>query len=138
MRIKSFLIFLFAACLLFGLCACSSGEEASNTTTVPTTEQTVPATGEKPVEDGKIAYTVKVLDGNGSPMAGVAVQICKDSCMPGMTDAEGVATFRVAEAEGYEGYKVSFLTVPEGYTAEAEEFYFEAGSTEMTLTLTAA
>ena len=135
MRIKSFLIFLFAACLLFGLCACSSGEEASNTTTVPTTEQTVPATGEKPVEDGKIAYTVKVLDDNGSPMAGVAVQICKDSCMPGMTDAEGVATFRVAEAEGY---KVSFLTVPEGYTAEAEEFYFEAGSTEMTLTLTAA
>ena len=87
------------------------------------------------MEDGKIAYTVKVLDGNGSPMAGVAVQICKDSCMPGMTDAEGVATFRVAEAEGY---KVSFLTVPEGYTAEAEEFYFEAGSTEMTLTLTAA
>ena len=87
------------------------------------------------VKDGKITYTVKVVDGSGAPMAGVAVQICKDSCMPGVANAEGVATFRVAEDEGY---KVSFLTVPEGYTAEAEEFYFEAGITEMTLTLTAA
>ena len=135
MRIKRFLVFLLAVCLLCGLCACGSGEQTSETNTPPAEEQTVPTTAQTPVEDGKITYTVKVVDGTGAAMAGVAVQICKDSCMPGVTNAEGVATFRVAEAEGY---KVSFLTVPEGYTAGAEEFYFEAGSTEMTLTLTAA
>ena len=135
MSIKRFLMLLLAVCLLCGLCACGSEEQAPETTAAPVAEQTVPTTEAKPVEDGKVTYTVKVVDGSGAPLSGVAVQICKDSCMPGMTNADGVATFRVAEAEGY---KVSFLTVPEGYTAEAEEFYFEAGVTEMTLTLTAA
>lgn len=135
MKIKHFLIFLFMICLLCGMCACSGVAEAPETTAAPTAEQTVPTTEATPTEDGKVTYTVKVVDGAGAPLSGVAVQICKDSCMPGMTNAEGVATFRVAEEEGY---KVSFLTVPEGYTAEAEEFYFEAGATEMTLTLTAA
>ena len=135
MNIKGFLAFVLVICLLCGLCACGSSEQTPGTTEAPVAEQTQPTTQAAPVEDDKIAYTVKVVDGSGNPMAGVAVQICKDSCMPGVTDAGGVATFRVAEAEGY---KVSFLTVPEGYTAEAEEFYFEAGSTEMTLTLNAA
>ena len=135
MRIKNFLALVLAGCLLLGLCACGKEEQTPGTTAAPTLEQTQPTTQETPVEDGKITYTVKVVDGSGNPMAGVAVQICKDSCLPGVTDASGVATFRVAEAEGY---KVSFLTLPEGYTAEAEEFYFEAGATEMTLTLTAA
>ena len=135
MRIKNFLILVLAACLLCGLCACGSGEQTSGTTAAPTVEQTQPTTQPAPVEDGKTSYTVKVVDGSGNPMAGVAVQICKDSCLPAVTDAQGVATFRVVETEGY---KVSFLALPEGYTAEAEEFYFEAGVTEMTLTLTAA
>lgn len=149
MRIKHFLVLLLIVGVLFAFCACASsgdGEKTPGTTApqteqkptveqAPTVEQTVPEQPEVPVEDGKVTYTVKVLDGAGAPMAGVMVQICKDSCMPGMTDAQGVATFRVAEAEGY---KVSFLSVPEGYTAEAEEFYFEAGSMELTLTLTAA
>ena len=135
LNIKRFLIMLLAICLLCALCACSSAEPAPGTTAAPTAGQTADTDEEPAVDDNKTAYTVKVVDGEGNPMAGVAVQICKDSCMPGVTDAQGVAIFRVVEAEGY---KVSFLTVPEGYTAEAEEFYFEAGVTEMTLTLTAA
>ena len=135
MRINRFLLLLLVICMLCGLSACGSGEQVPNTTAAPVTEQTQATTEAAPVEDDKITFSVKVVDGSGAPMAGVAVQICKDSCMPGVTNAEGVATFRVADAEGY---KVSFLTVPEGYSAEAEEFYFEAGSTEMTLTLTAA
>ena len=135
MRIKNFLIFALAICLLLGLCACGADTQVPGTTAAPTVEQTQPTTEAAPVEDGKVTYTVKVVDGSGNPMSGVAVQICKDSCLPAMTDASGVATFRVVETEGY---KVSFLTIPEGYTAEAEEFYFEAGVTEMTLTLTAA
>ena len=139
MSIKHFLVLLLATCLLFGLCACGVAVQPDGTTAAstaaPTVTQPEQVDEEPVVDDGKVSYIVKVVDGTGAPMTGVAVQICKDSCMPGVTDAQGVATFRVAEAEGY---KVSFLTVPEGYTAEAEEFYFEAGSTEMTITLTAA
>ena len=142
MRIKGFLVLALIVCMLGVLCACGGEQAASpseTTTVAPSAEQTTPATAEQTApaatEDGKVTYTVKVVDGNGAPMVGVAVQICKDSCMPGVTNAEGVATFRVVEAEGY---KVSFLTVPEGYTAQAEEFYFEAGAMEMVLTLTAA
>lgn len=135
MSIKRFLVLLLAIFMLCGLCACGNAEQPAGTTTAPVADQPEDPTDEPVADDGKVAYTVKVVDGSGAPMSGVAVQICKDSCMPGVTNAEGVATFRVAEEEGY---KVSFLTLPEGYTAEAEEFYFEAGITEMTLTLTAA
>lgn len=131
---KRILIFVLAVCLVFGLCACGASNGDPKETTAATTAETTPET-EETVDDGKVTYTVKVVDESGAPVANAAVQICKDSCLPGVTDAEGVATFRVAEDEGY---KVSFLTVPEGYTAEAEEFYFETGATEMTITLTAA
>ena len=135
MSIKRFLVLLLATCLLCGLCACGDAEQPAGTTAAPTVTQPEQVDEEPVVDDGKVSYIVKVVDGTGAPMTGVAVQICKDSCMPAVTDAQGIATFRVVDTEGY---KVSFLTVPEGYTAEAEEFYFEAGSTEMTLTLTAA
>lgn len=133
MRIKHFLVLMLIMGVLFAFCACGSEPAAPATTqpTVASVEQTEP----QPTEDGKVTYTVKVVDGEGAPLAGVAVQICKDSCLPGVTNAEGVATFRVVEAEGY---KASFLTVPEGYTAEATDIYFESGSTELTLVLTAA
>ena len=134
MSIKRFLVLLLATCLLCGLCACGDAEQPAGTTAAPTVTQPEQVDEEPVVDDGKVSYIVKVVDGTGAPMTGVAVQICKDSCMPAVTDAQGIATFRVVDTEGY---KVSFLTVPEGYTAEAEEFYFEAGSTEMTLTLTA-
>ena len=64
------------------------------------------------------------------------VQICLDTCFPGMTNESGVAQFSVQEAD----YKVSFLAMPAGFTysTEEQEFYFEDGSTELTITLKAA
>lgn len=126
-------------CMILGLCACSSSETKTPATEAPVTVTEAPATEapaeetEAPVAEGMATYTVTVVDSEGNPMAGAMVQICLDACIPAVTDANGVAQWTVAEAD----YKVSFLTVPAGYTAEAEAFYFEAGSTELTITLTA-
>lgn len=129
MNIKRISVFLLAICLLFGLCACgNTAAESTGSSPVETTEETV-----QKVDDGKVSYTIKVVDTQGNPIPGVAVQLCKDSCLPGVTNAEGVATFRTVEDD----YKVSFMTALTGYEAEAEEFYFDDGSYEMTITLKA-
>jgi hypothetical protein len=54
-----------------------------------------------------------------------------------VTDANGVATF--PNAESRDDYKVSFVTLPAGYdyVDVNQAFYFEAGATEITLTLKA-
>ena len=129
MSMKRFLYLALIACLLLSLCACGqAAADPKESTPAVTTEGTT-----EPVDDGKVTYTVKVVDEGGNPVANAAVQICKDSCLPGMTDAEGVATFRVAEDD----YKVSFMAMPAGFEAEAEEFYFEDGVYELTITLKA-
>lgn len=128
MNIKRFLVFALALCLVLGLCACTAPAADGGETTTEATQDTT-----ETVDDGKVTYTVEVVDEGGNPVASAAVQLCKDSCLPGMTNAEGVATFRVVEDD----YKVSFMTMPEGYEAEAEEFYFEDGAYELTITLKA-
>lgn len=64
------------------------------------------------------------------------VQLCKDACVPALTDANGVAKFNLPEDD----YKVSFTMMPAGYTYvdDVQEFHFEAGSTEMTITIKTA
>lgn len=128
MNIKRFFVFMLGIGMVLCLCACAETDAPAQTTTAPTVQET-----EETVDDGKVTYTVKVVDEAGNPVASAAVQLCKDSCLPGMTNAEGVATFRVAEDD----YKVSFMTMPAGYEAEAEEFYFEDGALELTITLKA-
>lgn len=129
MKTKGLLAILLAFIMLLTLAACGETEPAADaTTTAATTEMTAP------VDDGKETYTVKVVDEGGNPVAQAMVQICKDSCLPGMTNAEGVATFTVLEDTGY---KVSFVSMPAGYESEETEFYFEDGSYEMTITLKA-
>ena len=132
---KRMICLMMATLLMLGLCACG-GEEA------PKIDETQPATEAAPVveetaaaEDGKVTYTIHVEDENGTALSGVMVQICKDACLPGMTDAEGNAAFTVAEDD----YKVSFLTLPAGYTCATEEteFHFAEGATEITLVLKA-
>ena len=131
MRMKHFVMLAMTACLLLGLCACG-GTAANNETTAATTEATQADTT-APVDDGKVTYTVKVVDEGGNPVAGAGVQLCKETCLPGLTNAEGVAEFRVVE----DTYKVSFMMMPEGYEADDEEFYFDDGSFELTITLKA-
>ena len=135
MNMKCFAILALVLCLALSLCAC--GNAAGNTeTTAETTADTTAATQEatETVDDGKVTYTVKVVDEGGNPVAGAMVQLCKETCLPGLTNAEGVAQFDVVEDE----YKVSFMVMPEGYQADAEAFYFDDGSYEMTITLKAA
>ena len=81
------------------------------------------------VDDGKIEYTVKLVDANGNPVAGTMVQICNAAtCFaPAATDANGVATFRLEESNEY---KAKLMTA-----GEDAYVYFEAGATEVTITL---
>ena len=140
MNIKKLSVLALVLCLVLSLCACGGSEAPA--TEAPATEAPVteaPATEapetEAAIPEGMVQYTITVVDEGGNPIAGAMVQMCKDSCIPGMTDAAGVASFTMAEDD----YKVSFLTMPAGYELvdETSEFYFESGSTEMTITLKA-
>ena len=144
MKIKNILSLVLALALVIGLCACGGSEEATQATQAATEAATEAATqaateaaaeATEEVDDGTVTYRVKVTDESGAPIVGAMVQICLDTCLPGMTNAEGVAEYQVAEAD----YKVSYLALPAGYTytTEETEFYFETGSTEMTITLKA-
>lgn len=138
-KIKYLLLAMLIVSMCFGLCACGGSEEEKEPVNQ---EQTGPVVDndeqkeEENVDDGKVTYTVKVVDENGAPIVGAAVQLCKEACIPSVTNAEGVATFELAEDE----YKVSFVMLPAGYTYSGTEdtFYFESGSKEMTITLKAA
>ena len=129
-RMKGLIALMLALALV--LCACGS-EKKPETTTAPVETTAAPTT--VPVDDGKVEYVIHVVDESGAPISGAMVQICLDACYPGMTDANGQAKFSVMEAD----YKVSFLSLPAGYTysGDAQEFYFEEGF-ELTITLKAA
>ena len=143
MNIKNILSLLLAVCMVLSLAACGNSEEPAETTEAATeavtevaTEPATEAATEAPMEDDNtVTYKVRVEDESGAPIAGAMVQICLDTCLPAITNEEGVAEYQVEEAD----YKVSFLSLPAGYTytTEKTEFYFESGSTEMTITLKA-
>ena len=128
---------LLVLVMALSLCACGGETPAETEAPVVTEAPAVPeaAETEAPVEE-EDGYTVTVLDEAGSPIAGAMVQLCKDACVPGVTDENGVAKFNLPE----DSYKVSFLMLPAGYTyaGEEQEFYFEDGSMELTITLKAA
>ena len=145
---KRLLALLLAVLLMASLCACGSvdnkdkddKDDSSFSSTEDGGKKEEDTVGTKPTEpsatqipDGMTVYKVTVQDENGAPVVGAFVQICKEACIPAPTDANGVATWTVAEDD----YKVSFVIVPAGYTAE-EAYYFEGDSTEMTIVLKAA
>ena len=132
MNMKSVLAFVLVLCMALCLCAC--GNTAGNTETAPATTESVATTEAAQVDDGKVTYTVKVVDEGNNPVAGAMVQLCKETCLPGVTGADGVAVFNVVEDSEY---KVSFMSQPAGYEGVEEAYYFEAGSYELTITLKA-
>lgn len=132
MKLKNIFVLVLALCMVFILCACGDTAGDNNESTAGTTAGTTETT-EATVDDGKVTYTVKVVDEGGNPIAGAMVQLCLEACIPALTNAEGVATYNLAEAD----YKVSFVQMPEGYTADATEYYFENGKCDMTITLKA-
>jgi hypothetical protein len=135
MKMKRLICMMLALVLAMGLVACGAAEEPAVQETEAVVAEPTVAEETEAVDDGLTAYTIHVEDVDGNPIAGAMVQICKDACLPGMTDAEGNAVFNVAEDD----YKVSFLMLPAGYTytTEETEFYFEDGATEITLVLKA-
>lgn len=86
---------------------------------------------DEPVDDGKVEFTVKVVDANGAPVAGKQVQVCDEAncSLPAVTDANGVAVIRFEQSDEC---KAKILT-PYGQEDVYEYVYFEAGSTEITL-----
>ena len=77
-------------------------------------------------DNGNKTYTVTLVDSQGNAVSGAMVQICLDSCVPGMTDANGVATFELPEESGYSA----------GVTADYDntKVYFEDGQYDVTIT----
>ena len=131
MNLKRFLAVALVLCFAVCLCACGSTAEENKPATQPT-QASVETT--QPTDDGKVTYTVKVVDEGGNPVVGAGVQLCKETCLPGLTNREGLAVFNVIEDSEY---KVSFMSVPAGYEGAEEAYYFEAGSFELTITLKA-
>lgn len=145
MRKNTFLKLIAIVCILTSvlLIACSCKQEPqnnqeSNTTStqatdpesIPTEPVTEPVT--EPPFIGVI-YKVTVVDENNAPLAGATVQLCVGNLcrLPGVTNADGIATFEYDEPDNYT-VKVTLA----GYTGEAE-YSFPANSTELTVQLTA-
>ncbi|MBE6763414.1 MAG: hypothetical protein E7553_03535 [Ruminococcaceae bacterium] len=125
---KCLCVMITVLCLAVCLCACSETEQPKNdpvtTTTVATTTTTQPQAA---------TFEVKVVDQNGAPVQGVMIQICKDICVPKMSDGNGIALF---DLEIEDGHKLSVLSCPAGYTYTGEaEVYLESGSTSYTVEL---
>lgn len=143
-KLITVLLVLLALCL--SLCACGGDEDDSSKGTDSSANASVEESKEleesladsseveASEDNGKVEYSVTVTDADGNGMEGVMVQLCFDSCMPAVTDANGVAKFNLEAAY----YKASVMTMPEGYTyaVDANEYYFEEGSTSLTIALT--
>ena len=131
-NIKNILALVLALVMVLCLCACAGDADEQGNGTTNTTANTTETT--EKVDDGKVTYTVKVVDEGGNPVVGAMVQLCLEACVPGKTNDQGIATYDLAEAD----YKVSFISIPAGYTAEQTEYHFAAGAYELTITLKAA
>lgn len=130
------LVLMFA--MAVSLVACG-GNNAGNNTEKPNTEssqQEDKETEDEETEETGVIYTIKVVDEANNPVAGAVVQLCKDSCIPKETDANGVAEFKVSEVE--DGYKGLVAVAPEGYVYDGGDVYFENGETEIVLVIKAA
>ncbi len=134
---KNIFAVLLLLTLVLSLCACGGQKQDPETTTAPeiTTE---PETTAEDVDDGMVDYKVTVVDEGGNPVPNIMLQLCKDTCMPAMADANGVAVFHCVEDPEYH-VSVMEGMMPEGYdyTTEETEFYFAEGEKEMTIVLKA-
>ena len=148
-NIKKILALILAFTMLFCLCSCSDSNNNSSTdnsskdvsvnsensadSSSNTASDDSDASSESSEEAAK--FTVTVVDTNGNAVKGAYIQLCKDSCVFFESDENGIVKF---SNEITEGYKLSVLSCPDGYTYEGEaEVYLESGITEYTVTLSA-
>ena len=133
MNFKKMLAILLAVCLALAVCACAAPVDNSTETSEPTEESKITESTEKQ-DDGKVTYTVRVVDEDGKPIvSGGLIQFCLDSCVPCALDGNGVASMSLTPAN----YKVTFAVRPNGYVEAGDKttFYFEDGSYEMTIVM---
>lgn len=127
---KKFLALILAGLLVVCLCAC--GADKNKVTNNEPIDNQTEETQTSSKEDTSSEFKVKVIDADGVTVKGVMVQLCKDTCVPAMTDDDGVATFNTEIDD--DGYKLSVMSCPDGYeyTGEAE-IYLEEGETSYTI-----
>lgn len=130
---KKILALIMAIAMVFCFCACGNNEtKTDNTDTKVQSSQTENSSEEETTPK----FEVTVIDQNGDVVSGIWVQLCNESCLPKVTDENGVATF---DAEITDGYKLSVMTCPEGYETEyvgTNYIYLEEGITEYTFEIT--
>lgn len=104
--------------------ACNKDNTTNTPTTssdaVPTTPPQEEVTTPEP-DDGKVVYTITVVDNNGDPIEGAKVQLCYGGlCTPlrGATDENGVITSNRMEPKDYE---VSVTKAAGHITVETDE-----------------
>ena len=135
---KKLFALLLVLCMVFSLCACGGNSDTEDDTKKDNIENNQVDKDDKEDEtetETTPSFKVTVVDEGGNPVQGCMVQVCKDICMPAMTNAEGVATISI---EIEEGHYLSVSQEPEGYEYTGEEkVYLEAGQTEATITLKA-
>jgi hypothetical protein len=136
---KKILFVLLALTLVFGLCACATTTDESkapsdaDVSKTESKEESKEASKEESTPASLPEFVVKVVDAEGNPIEGAMIQVCKDTCVPMKSNAEGKAIFNITVTDGY---KLSVLACPAGYeyTGEAE-VYLESGITEYTVEL---
>lgn len=135
---KKLLCMILALMLVFALCACGAESDTQESEEMNTTEQEPSETKvteeETTVDDGKVEYTVTVVDEDGNPITDVKqVQVCDEtnSCSIILL-TDGTGTMRLTEAV----YHATLMTLPEGYeyVGEETEFSFDS-SNSCTITL---
>ena len=142
---KKLFALLLVLCMVFSLTACGGNAHTkdddknnnviNNDVNDDADDESKDDSGEEEDSQTKAAFQVKVVDEGGNPIKGVMVQICKDSCVPAMSDDNGIASFNVQIEDGH---KLSIMSKPEGYEYDGEaEVYLESGATEYILTLKA-
>lgn len=142
MDFKKFALILAAAMLLcMVLCACgdtgteeTNGTEGSTAGTTGTQPDPIQSTASPTEDDGKVTYTVLVVDQNNNPVPGVKLQFCdEESCrLPVTTGEDGTVTASYTASE----YHITLTYIPEGFESEETAFYF-GDQTQLTVVLTA-
>ena len=145
---KKLFAILLLVCMVFTLCACDAGKPEETKASASGQETTAPVETDPPVttpqvtepeetEPQGVTYTIKVVDEGGNPVPGMMVQLCAESCMPRLTDADGNAIYenQVERSD----YKASVTVYAEGYEAASEQvdYYFGEGNYEVTITVKA-
>ena len=80
-------------------------------------------------------YVIKVVDQDGNAIAGVRVQMCDagGSCrMPTTTGADGTASYPFENGD----FHAQLTTLPEGYSVEDQDAYYDFVDGVATITLT--